>query len=1102
MLSSQSAEIAAKLDKERKLLAGAASMYAKLSDATARAQCEASMRESRQRIEYLEGMLLQQQQQQSSNQYSAVRPRTSSIAPPSSAGSSGSLGVPHIAIRKSSSQDLRGASQTAFDLRRYGSTITSTKVNYRLQEVIYKLDKEQKVKTGIDNLLHAMTRMNSASDPSIVHDLKRKATESGDKITVLEMSHRRYGQLYVGPAAGTDAAAAAAAATAAENRRKCFGNVKVNLISASNLMARDAYQNELYATISIDGDVKYTSHHSATRWDEIYEGGVSDAQEMEICVYSHPGGKLLGLVWFKLSDLEDDLRAKHPNKAPTLNVNDMEDVWLDLEPAGHVLIRAGFVGTAASKTMMKQGMRRQVIRKAFPKNGHKFYAVQSLLFQCAVCDDFSGAGTDWYQCQQCNYVCHSQCFDNLLTKCITPQEIQNAKPGQDLNTGQLFSFRIPHRFQQKTIVLSSWCAHCGVMMGPGSRVEACTECSKCSHVGCKAMVPNFCGMHPDMALQLLAAFQYERDKKRALQIMEADMAEATRRQRDVEASKALEKTVDADKLFAEEDSVAEIDRLLTGRLNQLHLEQVEEQKRLEKSDAERRAGNEYLQLQQQALLQQQQDNAIRMNQLRAEQAQQASRHSAESERRAKDEALRLREIELEQQILLHQQQQEQTRRDQEHRKQLYYAQIEAEKRAEEERQLRSAAVEEERRRLIEEARRVQEQQIMEQQRQQQLYQQQQQQQQQQLRFQQQQQQQRMQQQQQLQQQQHLQMAIPAAIHKNVKLEDFDFLSVLGRGAFGKVMLVEEKTTKRLYAMKALKKENIIQQNDIVSAKLELRIFQKASEAQHPFLVNLHSCFQSDNRLYFVMEYICGGDLMSVFQAANARFSQARTKFYACEVLLALEFFHQSNIIFRDLKLENILMCPDGHIKVADYGICKENIPYGQFTHTFIGTPNYMAPEIFAGKEYGRSVDWWSLGILMFVMLMGRYPYEGDDDEEIATAIRTTNLEFPASLPRPTIELIQGLLGRDPRSRLGGSRLDAEEIKGHPYFAGVSWGLFMEKKIPPPWKPTIRSPKDVSNFDAEFTSERAVLTPMNTVLRPSDQAKFKDFDFVANWAGQN
>lgn len=154
-----------------------------------------------------------------------------------------------------------------------------------------------------------------------------------------------------------------------------------------------------------------------------------------------------------------------------------------------------------------------------------------------------------------------------------------------------------------------------------------------------------------------------------------------------------------------------------------------------------------------------------------------------------------------------------------------------------------------------------------------------------------------------------------------------------------------------------------------STKAEKRCFQVASRDAHPFLVNLHSCFQSESRLYFVMEYVCGGDLMWHIQ--HGRFTLEQARFYACEVLLGLEYWHRNNIIYRDLKLDNILLTVDGHVKIADYGLCKEKMDYGMSTNTFCGTPEFMAPEILMEKPYGRAVDWWSFGVLIYEMIMGK-----------------------------------------------------------------------------------------------------------------------------------
>ena len=205
--------------------------------------------------------------------------------------------------------------------------------------------------------------------------------------------------------------------------------------------------------------------------------------------------------------------------------------------------------------------------------------------------------------------------------------------------------------------------------------------------------------------------------------------------------------------------------------------------------------------------------------------------------------------------------------------------------------------------------------------------------------------------------------------RTVTLDDFNLIAVLGRGAFGKVMLASEKRSNKLYAIKALKKEFIVQNDDVKSVKLEKYILMETSKNHHPFLVNLHSTFDTPGRIYFVMEYVAGGDLMCHI-LEKRRFQQGRARFYAAEVLLAIQYFHQNNIVYRDLKLDNILLCADGHIKLADYGICKNNMPFGATTATFCGTPDYMAPEILLNRRYGLSVDWWSFGVFIYVMLVG------------------------------------------------------------------------------------------------------------------------------------
>lgn len=244
---------------------------------------------------------------------------------------------------------------------------------------------------------------------------------------------------------------------------------------------------------------------------------------------------------------------------------------------------------------------------------------------------------------------------------------------------------------------------------------------------------------------------------------------------------------------------------------------------------------------------------------------------------------------------------------------------------------------------------------------------------------------------------------PPSSRRKIGLNDFNFLAVLGKGNFGKVMLAEEKKSGYLYAIKVLKKEFIIENDEVESTKSEKRVFLAAARARHPFLLGLHSCFQTETRVYFVMEYVSGGDLMLHIQ--REQFTPRRAKFYAAEVLLALEYFHREGIIYRDLKLDNIMLTLDGHVKVADYGLCKEDMWFGKTTSTFCGTPEFMAPEILLEQRYGRAVDWWAFGILIYEMLLGQAPFRGDDEDEIFDAILEDEPLYPLHMPPDSVSIL-------------------------------------------------------------------------------------------------
>uniref|UniRef100_A0A668AJF9 protein kinase C n=1 Tax=Myripristis murdjan TaxID=586833 RepID=A0A668AJF9_9TELE len=330
------------------------------------------------------------------------------------------------------------------------------------------------------------------------------------------------------------------------------------------------------------------------------------------------------------------------------------------------------------------------------------------------------------------------------------------------------------------------------------------------------------------------------------------------------------------------------------------------------------------------------------------------------------------------------------------------------------------------------------------------------------------------------------------------LQDFKCVAVLGRGHFGKVLLAEYKSTGEMFAIKALKKGDIVARDEVDSLMCEKRIFETVNSVRHPFLVNLFACFQTQEHVCFVMEYAAGGDLMMHIHADV--FSEPRAIFYAACVVLGLQFLHDHKIVYRDLKLDNLLLDTEGYVKIADFGLCKEGMGFRDRTSTFCGTPEFLAPEVLTETSYTRAVDWWGLGVLIFEMLVGESPFPGDDEEEVFDSIVNDEVRYPRFLSTEAISIMRRLLRRSPERRLGAGERDAEEVKKHLFFRNMDWNGLLAKKVKPPFVPTIQGANDVSNFDDEFTSEAPILTPPREprVLSSEEQNMFSDFDYIADW----
>uniref|UniRef100_A0A8C1RIX2 Protein kinase C n=1 Tax=Cyprinus carpio TaxID=7962 RepID=A0A8C1RIX2_CYPCA len=330
--------------------------------------------------------------------------------------------------------------------------------------------------------------------------------------------------------------------------------------------------------------------------------------------------------------------------------------------------------------------------------------------------------------------------------------------------------------------------------------------------------------------------------------------------------------------------------------------------------------------------------------------------------------------------------------------------------------------------------------------------------------------------------------------KRMMLEDFSFIKVLGKGSFGKVMLAELRGTDEVYAVKVLKKDVILQDDDVDCTMTEKRILALARK--HPYLTQLYCCFQTKDRLFFVMEYVNGGDLMFQIQRSR-KFDEARSRFYAAEMTSALMFLHQNGVIYRDLKLDNILLDAEGHCKLADFGMCKEGILDGITTTTFCGTPDYIAPEILQELEYGPSVDWWALGVLMYEMMAGQPPFEADNEDDLFESILHDDVLYPVWLSKEAVSILKAFMTKSPSKRLGCvvSQGLEEAIKVHPFFKEIDWVLLEQRKIKPPFKPRIKTKRDVNNFDQDFTREEPVLTPVeDAIIKQINQDEFKGFSY--------
>ncbi|CAK9439415.1 uncharacterized protein LODBEIA_P35470 [Lodderomyces beijingensis] len=1039
-------------------------------------------------------------------------------------------------------------SYSRLDLIKYECPSLGHKIQHMIQQLQFKLQVENQYREANKKISHLYLMDGDKSSSNAAEGGK---AESDQRIQLLEKTLKKYQNFNINWEDFTRDYEIMD--TPKHVRKPLSGKLFVNITCVRDVdhIATSAFKKrETVVSVRIDDVEKSRTKPSKNdNWSEEIVINVEKSHEIELSVMDKQGSSYVPIAinWLSLFDLAEEIRKKkvandrrssgwlpasnlpqangssgklgvgggaapagaaaataqnevYPTRSPGRAEHDAAEphqkvqvsTWISLEPCGQMLLSLNFEKSVTQgKQFMgplgRHGAIRQKKEEVFEQQGHQFVQKQFYnVMCCALCGEFlrySG-----FQCQDCKFLCHKKCYQKVVTKCIS-------KSGADYDAAQL-KHRIPHRFEPITNHGTKWCCHCGYLLPWGKKnARKCSECGVMCHAQCTHLVPDLCGMSLQMANEILATIKSTKvSPKKIRQVQEKARTSLEEQQQQLQKPPIIEKKSSYESgemlhRFADEEQENDYEaRLPTTNNQKLYQEPVESaggagrggRRRPPQAETpfvtppaviepissdlyptqqplvqpvmdlkycpiEERKRQEALlkQQQQQEQQQQQQQQAMETDKLRKNNESRAKedefRHFDYDNIATQDQIMPLDEKQEPQIISPFEDQQivppvEEHKPHHHHHDQHHHHHHHHH--------------------------------------------------------------------------QHSREETPAAIttltkpkskrrRRKVGLDDFQFLAVLGKGNFGKVMLAESRHTQKLCAIKVLKKDFIVQNDEAESVKSEKRVFLTANREMHPFLLNLHCCFQTENRIYFVMEYISGGDLMWHIQ--KNRFTAKRAKFYACEVLLGLKYFHDNGIVYRDLKLDNILLTTKGHIKIGDYGLCKENMWQHSTTTTFCGTPEFMAPEIVLGKHYDRSVDWWAFGVLLFQMLLCQSPFKGEDEDDIFNAIEKDEVKYPISLSRQTVLVLQALLTKDPAQRLGSGPRDAEEIMEHSYFQDVNFDDVLNCRVPPPYIPEVHSEHDYSNFDKEFTSETPRLTPVDTVLTSEMQEQFRGFSHISEQA---
>ena len=340
---------------------------------------------------------------------------------------------------------------------------------------------------------------------------------------------------------------------------------------------------------------------------------------------------------------------------------------------------------------------------------------------------------------------------------------------------------------------------------------------------------------------------------------------------------------------------------------------------------------------------------------------------------------------------------------------------------------------------------------------------------------------------------------PENNHSKISENDFTKIKLIGKGSYGNVFLVRYNKNNMIYAMKVYKKSDLREKNQENNTKSERNLL---TQINFPFIVEVKFAFQTDSKLFLVQEFIQGGDLFFHIHSGQ-KFSTQKTKFYLVEIILAIDFLHKNNMIYRDLKPENILIDSKGHIKLTDFGLSKIVTNIEEKSFTICGTLQYIAPEIISGEGYNESVDWWSLGIIMYEMLTGKLPFKfnfDNQEEQNDLNIYDKKIKFPSWIEENAKDLINKLLNKNPEKRIGSGKEGAENIKKHPFFSDIDWNKALNKELRPPFIPKIENETDIKYFEKSLVespvfSDSSLQLVYNTEEN-EDEDDYDGFTFVA------